>query len=59
MSMDIMEEARRKAEEMGEELLARLYQENKRKLEDQYLAIIRMLEEKYEALVEEFVRRLS
>ncbi|MEB2793072.1 MAG: hypothetical protein LRS41_03325 [Caldisphaeraceae archaeon] len=57
--MDIMEEARRKAEEMGEELLARLYQENKRKLEDQYLAIIRMLEEKYEALVEEFVRRLS
>ncbi len=57
--MDIMEEAKRKAEERGEELLARLYQENKRKLEDQYLAIIRMLEEKYEVLVEEFVRRLS
>jgi len=57
--MDIMEEAKRRAEEMGEELLARLYQENRKKLEDQYLAIIRMLEEKYEVLVEEFVRRLS
>ncbi|MCE4608598.1 MAG: hypothetical protein F7B61_06560 [Caldisphaeraceae archaeon] len=57
--MDVMEEAKRRAEEMGEELLTRLYQENRRKLEDHYLGIIRMLEEKYEALVEEFVRRLS